>query len=278
LRLINTIEATVQSEDPTYLASWDIKRAFDSVPRNLMRIAWKRLGVDSSTVEWLTGLDEGGLTFAWTPHMQDHMEPHSEKFLMSGGAKHFVAAAEKFGFHAHRGIGQGDTMSTVAWIAVFDILLSHCSKFDPNSNLLAYADDLLHISKCLRKFQRITNKISAFCAITGQQISIPKVRAIVINPSPAIKLPQMHMRDVNWTHSTIPIVEAPVLDYLGVQVPLMSTDRSALNWATTYLKTALCNLLARHANPECKLTCGHQTDYAQAPVQDGKGIVASGAL
>lgn len=57
LRLINTIEATVQSEDPTYLASWDVKRAFDSVPRNLMRIAWKRLGVDSSTVEWLTGLE-----------------------------------------------------------------------------------------------------------------------------------------------------------------------------------------------------------------------------
>lgn len=189
-----------------------------------------------------------------TPHMQDHMEPHSEKFLMSGGAKHFVAAAEKLGFHAHRGIGQGDTMSTVAWIAVFDILLLHCSKFDPNANVLAYADDLLRISKCLRTFQQTTNKISSFCAITGQQISIPKVRAIVINPRPEIKLPQMHMRDANWVHSTIPILESPVLDYLGVQAPLMPTDRTELDWAITYLNTALCNLLARQANPECKLT------------------------
>ena len=142
-------------------------------------------------------------------------------------------------------------MSTVAWIAVFDILLSHCSKFDANANLLAYADDLLHISKCLRTFQQTTNKI---CAITGQQISIPKVRAIVISPSPEIKLPQMHMRDANWTHFTIPILEAPVLGYLGVQIPLMPTDRTELDWAITYLNTSLCNLLPRQANPECKRT------------------------
>ena len=110
------------------------------------------------------------------------MEPHSEKALMSGGVMHFVALAEKLGFRANRGIGQGDTMSTVAWIAVFDIVLSHCSKFDPNTNLLAYADDLLHMSKRLRTFQQTTNRISGLCAITGQQISIPKVRAMVINP------------------------------------------------------------------------------------------------
>ena len=65
--LINSIEKTHCDGTPTLLTFWDIRRAFDSIPRSLQRLAWTRLGVPHAIAEWLVALDEGGHASVATP-------------------------------------------------------------------------------------------------------------------------------------------------------------------------------------------------------------------
>ena len=252
LRLINTIEATQSDNAMTFLTAWDIRRAFDSVPRNLMRLAWRRLGVDDDTVKWLTALDEDGLTFPLTPFMMGNLQPHSEAALMAGST-HFIAASH-LGFKGIRGIGQGDTMSTVAWIAVFDILLDYCSTaLEVSSELFAYADDLVNTSRSSSSQQTIANLISSFCAATGLRIATAKVEAIVVNPTQEVPLPQLIIHDQQWIPTALAYVRAPSLRYLGVDIPLVLSDQTAYQWARNYLLTSLHNLSTRRSSPRCKI-------------------------
>ena len=48
--------------------TWDITKAFDSVSKNVMKLAWTRLGVPEDWVQWLVGMDENGTTTVRTPH------------------------------------------------------------------------------------------------------------------------------------------------------------------------------------------------------------------
>ena len=41
----------------------------DSVPRPLMKLDWKRLGLPVAVADWITSLDDEGLTFPATPHV-----------------------------------------------------------------------------------------------------------------------------------------------------------------------------------------------------------------
>lgn len=42
---------------PNYLTFWNIHRAFDSVPKWLLRLAWAQLGLDLTDFEWFLNLD-----------------------------------------------------------------------------------------------------------------------------------------------------------------------------------------------------------------------------
>jgi hypothetical protein len=44
---------------------WDIRRAFDSIPRNLQKLAWVK--VPHNVAEWFIGLGDGGFSFLSTP-------------------------------------------------------------------------------------------------------------------------------------------------------------------------------------------------------------------
>ncbi len=81
-------------------------------------------------------------------------------------------------FHPDRGIGQGDTPSTLIFIAVFDILLSLVES-SGTGQAHAYADDLVHIAPSLEHQQQQANLVCGFCAFT--EISLSKVEAISIN-------------------------------------------------------------------------------------------------
>jgi hypothetical protein len=65
-----------------HIISWDIRRAFDSIPKNLVKLAWDRLGIP---------LDHDGLTFPWTPHMMSHMYAHSDAKLAKDN-DHFITS------------------------------------------------------------------------------------------------------------------------------------------------------------------------------------------
>jgi hypothetical protein len=82
---------------------WDLRRAFDSVSRNFLRLSWTRLGVPADTVAWLTGLDKGGSTYVSSPHLFNNLEPRStEEMLQEGG--NFLANSDQ-GFNAIHGVG-----------------------------------------------------------------------------------------------------------------------------------------------------------------------------
>jgi hypothetical protein len=91
---------------------------------NRMHLAWARLGVPPLIVKWLTGLDDNGLTFVKTPHMSNRLGPRSLHSIKTRDG-HFIAR-DDLAFKAVRSIGQGDNLSTLSWIALFDILLCLC--------------------------------------------------------------------------------------------------------------------------------------------------------
>ena len=64
-----------------------------------------------------------------------------------------VLQTHKNYFHPDRGIGQGDTPSTLIFIAVFDILLT-LLEGSGTGDTHAYADDLAHLTKTLAAQQR----------------------------------------------------------------------------------------------------------------------------
>lgn len=123
VRLMDAVENAREKGDPLYCVLYDIKAAFDSVDRNLMRLAWTRLGVPDSVVQWLTELDHGGLVFPKTPYMMDNMEPRDPMDIISTHDSHILQRSD-IGVSTDRGVVQGGTESTVAWVAVFDMVLS----------------------------------------------------------------------------------------------------------------------------------------------------------
>jgi hypothetical protein len=129
LRIIDALEDAREFGTEARMTLWDLRRAFDSVSRNFLRLAWTRLGVPAECVAWLTGLDEGGSTYVSSPHLYDNIEPRTtEEMLDSDG--HFLSNSAQ-GFTAIRGVGQGDSSGPLCWIAVFDVLLCWVDAQDP---------------------------------------------------------------------------------------------------------------------------------------------------
>lgn len=134
LQVLNHLEQ-VGGTVPTHLTFWDIRRAFDSVPKWLQRLAWARLGLDPSDLEWFLQLDATGRIIIRTSYQQQRSSRTAD---LSSGA---MLEPLKHAFHPERGIGQGDTPSTLIFIAVFDILLTLLED-SITGQAHAYADDL----------------------------------------------------------------------------------------------------------------------------------------
>jgi len=73
LHVINAQEEAEESGTKLYESSWDIKRAFDSVPRKtVLFMSWERLGIPSDVANY-----RNSLTIPLTPHDQ-HIR-HTER-------------------------------------------------------------------------------------------------------------------------------------------------------------------------------------------------------
>ena len=128
LMFINMLEEVIKKGEVLHTCSWDITRAFDSVCKNVMRIAWTRLGVPQEWADWLVRLDEEGITAVRTPHAIEIWNKNGRKGFtytrtrskdgaqqggmprMSDNPRSEESAA---GFTLQRGTGQGDVMSPV---------------------------------------------------------------------------------------------------------------------------------------------------------------------
>jgi hypothetical protein len=72
IQLISSLESALE-EDEYLLTAWDIKRAFDSIPRPLISLSWRRMGLEGLSLWLLTSIDSDGLTFPWSPYMMRHI-------------------------------------------------------------------------------------------------------------------------------------------------------------------------------------------------------------
>ena len=133
------------ADEPLFITFWDIRRAFDSIPKWIQRLAWARLGFTGEDLEWFLGLDSTGHITIRTPYQQQHMKSSNGHQVLSGEK---MLRPHKHSFHPARGIGQEDTPSTLIFIAVFDILLTLLDESE-TGDAHAYADDLAHLAKTL---------------------------------------------------------------------------------------------------------------------------------
>jgi hypothetical protein len=62
LQLKNALETAWQHKKKIYGSSWDIAKAFDSVSRPLIQLAWDRIGVPTPIIDWLMELDSDNHT------------------------------------------------------------------------------------------------------------------------------------------------------------------------------------------------------------------------
>lgn len=151
-------------------------------------------------------------------------------------------------FHPARGIGQGDTPSTLVFIAVFDILLS---LLDSSSTGIAhaYADDLIHLAPDLDLQQRHADLVCGFCAFTGLEISLSKVEAISINYGGIMyNTPFLILHDWHWhMHRVQHQDDGYWVSYLGLFLDKRSCSK---HFHRAKLKLQmLCRLLTRKVAP-----------------------------
>jgi hypothetical protein len=176
------MEETEECATDHYLSSWDIKRAFDRVPKNILTLSWVRLGVPAAVANYLVGMDTHGTTVIRTPYTE-------RRFRLRGQSTFTKKTNRTPSFIAEVGTGQGDVGSPLNWIAFFDILLCALDQ-DPTDRPLirakgkliaardtGYADDLVSVTTTLSGLQRKADTVSAFAIIFGLDIAIAKLRA-----------------------------------------------------------------------------------------------------
>ena len=273
LRVLAAAEEARRKGDQHICTLWDFKKAFDSIAPNLMRLAWARLGVPDDVVDWFGNLDAGGLTFPWTPFMANNIEPRSLLDLLSADG-HFIALFS-LGFEAERGITQGGTESTCAWVALYDILLtwldielSTTSPTLPTIQLttpttgeikISFADDLNTIAKSIHAAQLIAQQISAFCVLSGMELSIPKVVCTVFpilqdSNKSSDPIGYIILYDWSWRPHPVPIqTSLESIHYLGADLPLTITDKASHDWCLKYLKVVTTHLGIKQASAGCKV-------------------------
>ena len=148
---LNCLEHARCTNTPLFLSSWDIRRACDSVSKEMMDASWRRLGVPARTAHWIAHLDDHGPTAVRSPWAL-------EAWRRAGylGFEETTSTTRPCTFTLERGTPQGDVSSPHAWTAFFDIALRALAATGPATHFrmpispsgaavvsdLGYADDL----------------------------------------------------------------------------------------------------------------------------------------
>jgi len=119
LQVINAQEEAEESGTELHEFSWDIKPAFDSVPKAVLVMSWERLGVPSEVANDIVDLDSNCLTIPLTPHAQHIRQTEG----MSAFNTNQSASNSDQVFLGVTGTSQGDTPSPSNWTATYDIPL-----------------------------------------------------------------------------------------------------------------------------------------------------------
>jgi hypothetical protein len=153
LDLLNQHDQAQEWEVSALLCSWDVKRAFDSVSRTVIPIALNRLGVPANLINMVHELEVKGITAVQTPLTQYIYDTE-----VMDGQRRLDAQLPGILIHPERGVPQGDTGSSLIWLASYDVLLRALTIQQQQLNeRLAhtniYADDLKSIAGNLVSLQ-----------------------------------------------------------------------------------------------------------------------------
>ena len=120
IQLLNVIEDAQEHSKPLIMTSYDTAKAFDSVNKSFMETAWVQLGIPLKTAKYLVAMDVLGETIIKTPHSSHILRTKGRSGItfQTKSTKETVQS-----FRARDGIGQGDSPSATAWVAIYDILL-----------------------------------------------------------------------------------------------------------------------------------------------------------
>lgn len=201
LQLINMLEEAHASGQPLYGSSWDIRKAFDTLSKPIIRLAWLRQGVPAKVVDWLLALDDDASLVVRSDWAQ--------MIWAEDGIEGLRQSGTSATFSPDRGTGQGDVSSPATWVVSFDIVLCALARVgsDHHSFLLpsttglyrapdiAFADDLLSPARTLKGLQRKADMMSLCAIILGLVIAIKKLRTFHIGRPLKVVAPA-----VLWVH------------------------------------------------------------------------------
>ena len=235
IQLLRVLEEAQEQEFHIDLTSWDQKKAFDSIGKNLQYIGWRRIGVPREIAKWLASLDLNGVYLVKSNYSSHELATHTDSISSK------MAICRRLGLQASRGATQGDVISPTAWNITFDPLLRTLERFynthplhllGPDSTVekvqpVSYADDLFNVTGNREDTQIISNIICLWIMLVGLQLSPgtptdPKLRLATSQPEPG----HLVVHDWQWNPLVLPFSDAdsPV-KALGVPLTL------SLNWS-----------------------------------------------
>ncbi|MBT7307056.1 MAG: hypothetical protein HN842_02495, partial [Gammaproteobacteria bacterium] len=224
IQLINLIESCRENDDtPLTVSTWDIRKAFDSVGRNLQYAIWRRMGIPEPIAKWFCRLDDGGIFVVRSPHASETLL----RIPADNPLTDHHRTCREVGLLAQRGLTQGDVLSTLGWTGFFDILITTLNNdttpgrplfFLPGSKVAdqrsaAYADDLITPCCTPERLQRDAIIISGFMALTGLNLAIDKIRCFSNWANPG----DVTHYSWQWEKRTVPVGNATaVVKILGI--------------------------------------------------------------
>ena len=238
LQLINAMEAHTEGQN-LYMSSWDIKRAFDSIPRPIIELALRRLGVPTLIATYLAYIDEDDMIQVRSPASHKHGD--NERFSSRQGA------------------GQGDKASPSIWIAVMDIILTALELAAPGdfvlessdgshyiANDLSYADDLITLSATVEAIQQKADVVSAMTLFLGLEVAVEKFRTCALTNSPSPNPLVVHTK--NWAPNEVHFQQEGFLKYLGSKQSLDGSSSEDQESLLIFLKETAARLASNTAS------------------------------
>lgn len=256
LGFVNALETGKETGSQCYFSSMDMRRAFDSARKRLLRWCWQRLGVPAWLARYIVDLDTDAHVVVRTPRaLQDSSQ---NKPLQ--------------GFSPRRGTGQGDVASPLAWIAYFDVvlrMLEEARADDPEPFGLvdlqgrigavtdfAFVDDLVSFAGTADGLQRLADCFSAWSVLVGIDVAIPKLRAAAVNWGPADDPMTDHLtiHGAGWTPHRVPYQTGGGVKYVGVHHDLHMEHTTQYQAVVAQLRETVALAMSKRASAGLKWT------------------------
>jgi exonuclease III len=269
LQVLNAQEEAEESGTELHGSSWDIRRAFDSVPKAVLVMSWERLGVPSDVANYIIDLDRHCLSIPLTPHAQ-HIR---QTVGLQAFSTNDTTTATAQGFLGVTGTAQGDTPSPSNWTASFDIPLralelAQTYPFMVRTDItvdysqdLAFADDVYSLAARREGLQDKADVMSAAAAILGISFATTKLRTTAKSwgqePSGYHNTDySLEVHDRTWTQQDIPVTYAiedngdQSFRYLGVQMDINNTSSKQFQILKDHITEVSSTALHRLASPD----------------------------